>query len=69
MQHSVKYIGSEYERMSTLRQEKPVFSAEKFFQFAKDNQEKYHIIENGDDLLVSSWNSDKLIKDFKDGSN
>lgn len=51
MQHSVKFIGNEYERISTLRQDNPVFNADKFFQFAKDNQEKYHILENGDDLL------------------
>lgn len=68
MQHSIRFIGSEYERISTLRQDNPVFSAEKFFQFAKDNQNKYSIIENGDDLLVSTWYSDNLIKDFKNGS-
>lgn len=65
MQHSVKYIGGNYEQLSIMRKDKNQFKASEFFQFASDNKKKYSIIENGDDLLVSTWYSDALIKDYK----
>ena len=65
MQHSVKYIGEKYEELSELREDEKKFSKEDFLNFAKENIEKYSIIENGDDLLVSTWCSDELIKDYK----
>lgn len=65
MQHSVKYIGDNYEKLSIIRKDKNQFKAVDFFQFANDNKKKYSIIESGDDLLVSTWYSDSLIKDFK----
>ena len=40
MQHSVKFIGEEYERMSTLRKDNPIFKAEQFFDFANKNKKK-----------------------------
>jgi hypothetical protein len=65
MQHSVKNIGDNYEKLSIMRKDKNQFKANDFFQFANDNRKKYRIIENGDDLLVSTWYSDSLIKDYK----
>jgi hypothetical protein len=29
------------------------------------NKNRYHLIENGDDLLVSTWHSNDLIKDYR----
>lgn len=65
MQHSVKEIGKSYETLSTMRNDKIKFSAEDFFKFAKNNIKKYSIIENYDDLLVSTWHSDSLISDYR----
>ena len=65
MQHSVKGIGENYEALSTMRNEKIKFNAEEFFQFAKNNLKKYSIVENGNDLLVSTWYSDSLIADYQ----
>jgi len=64
MQHSIKQIGSNYEEFSILRKEKPQFNKEHFFEFAKSNMKTYNIIENGDDLLVSTWYSDSLMNDY-----
>ena len=33
--------------------------------FAKEHNKKYSIIENGNDLLVSTWYSGDLIEDYK----
>ena len=65
MQHSVKNIGKDYEKISTYRNDKNKFNATDFFEFAKNNKNKYSIIENGDDLLVSTWFCNDLIKDYK----
>ena len=65
MQHSVKNIGERYEELSIMRKDKYQFGAKEFFEFAKNNAKKYSIIENGDDLLVSTWYSDSLINDYK----
>jgi hypothetical protein len=64
MQHSVKNIGARYEDLSIMRNEKNQFKKEEFFRFAKTNKSKYSIIENNDDLLVSTWYSDSLINDY-----
>jgi hypothetical protein len=65
MQHSVKFIGKTHEEISLMRKDSPSFSAVDFFQFAKDNESKYHTIESGDDLLVSTWYSGDLIDDYR----
>lgn len=65
MQHSVKSIGEKYEEISLMRKDNPSFNASEFFQFAKDNASKYHTIESGDDLLVSTWYSGDLIEDYR----
>lgn len=65
MQRSVKNIGQRYQELSELRKENPIFESDKFFEFAKQNVNKYSIIENEDDLLVSTWYSDNLIEDFQ----
>ena len=66
MQHSVKQIAKRYAEFSDRRKDKKKFSESGFIQFANDNKKKYSIIENGDDdLLVSTWYSDELIKDYE----
>lgn len=64
MQHSVKNIGDNYESLSNMRNDVKRFNSNDFLKFAKENKDKYHLIENGDDLLVSTWSSDKLINDY-----
>jgi hypothetical protein len=65
MQHSVKEIAKRYSELSDLRKDKKRFVESNFIQFAKDNQRKYSIIENGDDLMVSTWYSNDLIEDYR----
>jgi hypothetical protein len=65
MQHSVKEIAKRYSELSDLRKDKKRFVESNFIQFAKDNQRKYSIIENGDDLMVSTWYSNDLIEDYQ----
>lgn len=65
MQHSVKQIGDNYQEFSVMRKDKNQFSSSDFFQFAKNNIKKYSLIENGEDLLVSTFFSDELISDYK----
>jgi len=65
MQHSVKNIGETHEGISTMRKDKYQFIAKEFFEFAKNNAKKYSIVENGDDLLVSTWYSNSLIEDYR----
>lgn len=65
MQHSIKYIGKNYEEISIMRKDKNQFNAVDFFNFAKENKDKYSIIENGDDLLVSTWYSNELIAAYR----
>lgn len=65
MQHSIKFVGKNYEEISIMRKDKNQFNAVDFFNFAKENKEKYSIIENGDDLLVSTWYSNELIAAYR----
>lgn len=65
MQHSVKQIGKMYSEISNKRKDKKLFKFEDFINFAKENKRKYSLIENGDDLLVSTWYSNDLIDDYR----
>jgi len=65
MQHSIIFVGKNYEEISIMRKDKNQFNAVDFFNFAKENKEKYSIIENGDDLLVSTWYSNELIAAYR----
>ena len=65
MQHSIIFVGKNYEEISIMRKDKNQFNANDFFQFANENKKKYSIIQNGYDLLVSTWYSDSLIKDYQ----
>jgi hypothetical protein len=64
MQHSVKYIAEQYAHIYSLRNESERFNAQDFFNFAIQNKNKYAIVKNGDDLLVSTWYSGELIWDY-----
>lgn len=66
MQHSIKYIGDKHERFSEMRKDKIRFRSEDFFDFASNNQSKYGIIEEKDDLIVSTFHIDALVNDFKE---
>jgi hypothetical protein len=61
----VKYIGKSHQELSDLRKDKKRFNASDFFEFAKKQKGKYSLVENGDDLLVSTWFSNDLIEDYK----
>ena len=65
MQHSVKQIADNYEKLSIMRKDRNQFNADNFVQYAKDNKVKYNLIEASGDLFVSSWYSDSLINDYK----
>jgi hypothetical protein len=65
MQHSVREIGKRYAELSALRNDKKLFKADDFINFAKENTKKYSIIENGNDLLVSTWYSDELVEAYR----
>lgn len=65
MQHSVKEIGKRYSEISYKRKDKKLFNFDDFVNFAKENKKKYSLIENGDDLLVSTLYSDDLIEDYR----
>jgi hypothetical protein len=65
MQNSVKEIGKRYSKLSEKRNDKKLFKYEDFINFALKNKNKYSLIENGEDLLVSTWYSDDLIKDYR----
>ena len=65
MQHSVKEIAKRYSEISEMRKDKKPFKMEGFVNFAKENVRKYSLIENGDDLLVSTWYSDELVNDYR----
>lgn len=65
MQHSVKQIADNYEKLSIMRKDRNQFNADNFVQYAKDNKVKYNLIEDSGDLFVSSWYSDSLINDYK----
>jgi hypothetical protein len=65
MQHSVKEIAKRYSELSTKRKDKKLFKFDDFINFAKENKKKYSLIDNGEDLLVSTWYSDDLIEDYR----
>ena len=65
MQHSIKEIGKRYSEISSKRKDKKLFKFEDFINFARENKKKYSLIENGEDLLVSTWYSDDLIEDYR----
>ena len=65
MEHSVKNIGDNYENISQIRNDKNKFNSNDFFKFAKQNINKYSLIENDDDLFVNTWYSNSLINDYK----
>lgn len=65
MQHSVKFIAELYSESSQIRGDKKLFDYNGFLQFAKDNQNRYHLMEIGDDFLVSTRHSNDLIKDYQ----
>lgn len=65
MQHSVKTIGQSYEELSRMRGDIHLFTAEEFFKFALENKSRYSIVDNGGDLLVSTWYSGDLIESFR----
>jgi len=65
MDHPIKEIAKRYSELSDLRKDKKRFVGSDFIQFAKDNKNKYYLIEDGDDLLVSTWHSNDLIEDYQ----
>lgn len=65
MQHSVNEIAKSYSEISNKRKDPKRFVEADFIDFAKNNKSKYSLIENGNDLLVSTWHSDSLINDYK----
>jgi hypothetical protein len=66
MQHSINDIGERYSKISLKRGDKNLFIKEDFIRFAQAKRENYHLIDNGDDLLVSSWYSNDLINDYRE---
>ena len=54
-----------YSNLSKLRRDDKPFDENDFIQYAKENVKKYSLVENGDDLLVSTWFSDRLIDDYR----
>ena len=65
MNHPIKEIAKRYSELSDLRKDKKRFVGSDFIQFSKDNKNKYSLIEDGDDLLVSTWHSNDLIEDYQ----
>ena len=65
MEHSVTEIANRYSKLSEMRKDKKLFKKDDFIQFAKNNMKKYSLVENGDDLLVSTWYSSDLIEDYR----
>lgn len=64
MQHSVKLIASNYQSIYEARKNGDVFDFDGFLRFAEKNADKYKIIKTDNDLFVSTWYSDNLIKDY-----
>ena len=65
MQHSIKEIAIRYSSISDKRKDKKRFDKDGFIKFVKDNMEKYSILVENDNLLVSTWYSGDLIDDYK----
>ncbi len=64
MQHSVNWVGERHEQVSDMRKDEKRFVKSDFVEFAKQNRQKYSIIENGDDFLVSTFYCGDLVKDY-----
>ena len=64
MQNSIIDIGNRHEEISSIRKDDKRFISKDFFEFAKQNKNKYSIVENGINLLVSTWYSNDLINDY-----
>lgn len=65
MNHSVKVIAENYETIYEARKkDSKKFVAKEFIEFAKNNIDKYGLILLDNDLLVSTWHSDSLVKDY-----
>lgn len=65
MQHSVNFIAKTYSEISEPRKDENRFSEAGFIEFARQNQEKYSLIDNGHDMLVSTWHSGELVEDYR----
>ena len=65
MKHSIKEIGKRYSEISAKRNDKKLFNFDDFVNFAKENKDKYSLIESGDDFLVSTFYSGDLIENYK----
>ena len=66
MQHSINFIGERYSELSSKRGDKNLFIKEDFIIFAQANRGRYHLIDDGDDLLVSSFYSNDLINSYRE---
>ncbi len=62
---SIKEVGEKLEQLSNMRKENPAFNAKDFLEFAKAHKDKYSLIESGEDLLVSTWYYDDLVRDYE----
>jgi gamma-glutamyl-gamma-aminobutyrate hydrolase PuuD len=65
MQHSIKEIAKRYSEISKRRNDRKQFNQEDFIQFASNNQHKYNLEKVGNDLFVSTLDSDDLINDYR----
>lgn len=65
MQHSVNQIAQNYSEISEKRQDIKRFIATDFIKFARENRNRYSLVESGNDLLVSTWFSGDLIDDYQ----
>lgn len=64
MWHSVKVIAIEKEILSLKRNDVKKFNSIKFFNFAKQNINKYSLSVSGSDLLVNTMNVDNMVNDY-----
>lgn len=64
MQHSVKSIAKRYSESSIRNKDEKLFNFYDFMNFAIKNKKKYSLIENGEDLLVSTWYYNDLIQGY-----
>lgn len=64
MEHSVKQIAKNRAEWSELRKDKKRFSEVDFFNFAKQNKNKYQLSEDEDDLIATTFFTDDLINDY-----
>lgn len=65
MEHSVKEMARRYSEYSLKWNDEKLFTYDGFIDFAHTNKNKYSLIENGDDYLVSTWYSNDLIDDYR----